>query len=91
VAGALPALVSVTFWDELDFPLIWVAKLSILLDTLILPPLEPMPDKNNGGETVLPVTTSVPIRAQAAEGVNVTVTVQLLFGNTEPLQLLVCE
>jgi hypothetical protein len=50
-----------------------------------------MPDKNNGGETVLPVTTSVPIRAQAAEGVNVTVTVQLLFGNTEPLQLLVCE
>ena len=84
-------MVSVTFWDELGLPVIRVAKVSVLLDTLIFPPLEPMPDKNNGGETALPVATSVPIRAQVPAGVNITVTVQLLFGKTEPLQLLVCE
>jgi hypothetical protein len=40
---------------------------------------------------MLLATTIVPIRAQVAEGVNVTVTLQLPFGAIEPMQLLVCE
>jgi hypothetical protein len=91
LAGALPMLVSVMLCGVLELPTTWLEKVKVCSDTVTVPPLEPIPDKNNGAAIVLPVTVTVPILAQATVGVKVTLIVQLAFGASELLQLFVCS
>ena len=92
VRAALPVLVSVTVCGELEVPTVWLLKATLVGDRLTTgAPLAPVPARLSdwGLPGALSVTESAAVRLPAAEGLNVTLMVQLPPADTELPQVLV--